>query len=165
MRMILIGIAFGILNVLFFAYVMNPLMTGAKEDEVAVNTYVLNFFVGWVFFSAWFLTRADEEWKKTQEAVSKNDKDAFLLEAPKQIALSIHVLYVLVSALVLFSFHLFHIESTLVLVEIQFGVGFFVAMMYQVLFDLDDPLNGIINIQGTIPPDWLQELKKLTQKA
>ena len=63
--MLLIGIAAGVLNVLLFTFVMNPLTTGGKADEIAVNTYVVDFFVGWVFFSAWFLARADEELKRT----------------------------------------------------------------------------------------------------
>jgi len=36
--MLLIGIAAGVLNVLLFTFVMNPLTTGGKADEIAVNT-------------------------------------------------------------------------------------------------------------------------------
>src|SRR5215467_9266803 len=122
--MLLIGIVAGIANVLFFLYVMNPLTADAKEAEVAVSTYVINLFVGWVFFSAWFLARADDELKKVEEAVHRGDKRTFLIEAPKVIALSIRILYVLISVLVVLSFHLFHLDSTLVTSEIQFGVGF-----------------------------------------
>src|SRR5438105_11320885 len=112
--MLLIGIAAGVLNVLLFTLVMNPLTAGGKADEIAVNTYAVDFFVGWVFFSAWFLARADEELKKVEEAVHKVDRETFLIEVPKRIALSIRVLYVLISALAILSFHLFHIESLLV---------------------------------------------------
>ena len=158
-KMVAKGVGLGLLNILFFALVMNNLTLGAKNDEVAVNTYVLNFFVGWVFFSAWFLTKADDEWKKVAEAVVKNDFEAFRVEAPKQIALSIRVLYLAISTLVVLSFHLFHIESTLVLVEIQFGVGFLVATTIMVLWDLDDPIKGVINV-ADIPEDWVKKLKK-----
>lgn len=158
--MLLIGIAVGIINALFFIYVMNPLTAGGKEDEVAVNTYVINFFVGWVFFSAWFLARADDELKKVEEAVYKQDKEAFMVEAPKQIAMSIRVLYLLISALVILSFHLFHMESLLITSEIQFGVGFLVVMTALVLWDLDDPTSGAIAAPG-IPPEWLQELRAM----
>ena len=48
--MLLIDIAAGVLNVLLFTFVMNALTTGGKADEIAVNTYVEDFFVGWVFF-------------------------------------------------------------------------------------------------------------------
>jgi hypothetical protein len=38
--------------VLLFTFVMNPLNAGGKADEIAVNTYVVDFLVSWVFFSA-----------------------------------------------------------------------------------------------------------------
>jgi hypothetical protein len=155
--MILTGIAAGLVNVAFYAWVMHPLLGEVGKDEVAVSTYSINFFVGWVFFSAWFLSKADEEWKKTQEAVHKNDKDLFLLEAPKRIAPSIRVLYLLISVLVVLSFHLFRVESDLVRIEIQFGVGFLVSMTILVLWDLDDPIGGVIGVPN-IPAEWQNEL-------
>ena len=34
-------------------------------------------FVGCVFFSAWLLTRAEDEFKKIEEAIYRGEKDAF----------------------------------------------------------------------------------------
>lgn len=158
--MLIIGIVAGILNVLLFLFVMNPLLDAAKEDEVAVNSYVVDFFVGWVFFSAWFLARADDELKKVEEAVHKKDKEAFLVAAPKRIALSIRILFLLISALVILSFHLFHIESVLIASEIEFGVGFLVVTTALVLWDLDSPIGGAISVSH-IPPEWMAELDAL----
>jgi hypothetical protein len=158
-RMLGIGLLGGIINTLFFLFVMNPLTADAKGEEVAVSTYSINFFVGWVFFSAWFLARADDELKKVEEAVHRGDKETFLIEAPKQIALSIRILYLLISALVVLSFHLFHIESLLVTAEIQFGVGFLVVTTALVLWDLDEPIGGAIAVHG-IPEEWLEELRE-----
>jgi len=159
LKLILKGVVAGIINVLFFALIMNGVTNGGKTDEVAVNTYVLNFFVGWVFFSAWFLAKSDDEWKKVAEAVAKRSVNDFLIEAPKRIAPSIRVLYLIISVLVLLSFHLFHITSSLVLVEIQFGVGFLIVTTILVLWDLDDPIGGVINVPG-IPEDWLKKLPR-----
>src|SRR5438309_2207772 len=155
----LIGIAAGVLNVLFFMFVMNQLTAGGKADEIAVNTYVVDFFVGWVFFSAWFLARADDELKKAEEAVQKADRETFLVEVPKRIASSIRLLYLVISVLVILSFHLFHIESLLVSSEIQFGVGFLVVTTILVLWDLDDPLEGTIKV-SSVPEEWLSELRQ-----
>jgi hypothetical protein len=120
---------------------------------------VVDFFVGWVFFSAWFLARADDELKKVEEAITKANRDTFLVEVPKRIAPSIRVLYLLIPALVVLSFHLFHIESSLVSGEIQFGVGFLVVATILVLWDLLDPLDGVIKVSG-VPEDWLGELRQ-----
>jgi hypothetical protein len=157
--MTLEGIGAGILNVLVFILVFDPLVAGSKADEVAVSTYSINFFVGWVFFSAWFLSKADEEWKKAAEAVAKLDRATFMLEAPKRIAPSIRVLYLLISLLVVLSFHMFHLENPVIMFETQFGVGFLVATTIMVLWDLDDPIGGVINIPD-IPAEWVKELEK-----
>ncbi len=161
---LLIGIAAGVINVLFFIFVMRPILGEGKNDEVAVSTYVINLFVGWVFFSAWFLARADEELKKVEEAVHRGDKEAFLIEAPKVIALSIRILYLLISALVVLSFHLFSLENALITAEIQFGVGFLVVTTAIFLWDLDEPIGGAIGISG-VPEEWLQELRMRQKKA
>ncbi len=161
---LLIGIAAGIINVLFFQFVMQPLTEGAQADEVAVSTYVINLFVGWVFFSAWFLARADDELKKVEDAIHRGDKQTFLIEAPKEIALSIRLLYLLISALVILSFHLFHLESQLITGEVQFGVGFLVVITAIFLWDLDNPIGGAVGVTDA-PEDWLQELRELKKSG
>src|SRR5579862_4348700 len=129
-------------------------------DDVAVSTYAINLFVGWVFFSAWFLSRADDELKKVEDAVHRGDKETFMIEAPKQIALSIRILYLLIAALVVLSFHLFHLNSTLVTAELQFGIGFLVVITAIFLWDLDEPIGGAIGVHG-VPQEWLDELNAL----
>src|SRR5215510_7450035 len=69
----LIGAVAGILNIFFYIFVMYPLTEHA--DEVTISTYAINLFVGWALFSAWFLVRADEEWKKVAESVVKGDRE------------------------------------------------------------------------------------------
>ena len=58
---LLIGLVAGVLNVVLHDLVMEPWIQARAEDEVVVSTYVLNLFVGWIFFSAWFLARADDD--------------------------------------------------------------------------------------------------------
>ena len=152
-KLVAVGAGVGLVNAAFFANVMNGIVGETGQDEVAISTYAINFFVGWVFFSAWFLAKADEEWKKVADAVSRSNREEFMIEAPKRIAISIRILYLLISLLVVLSFHLFRIESGLVLFEIQFGVGFLVMMTILVLWDLDDPVDGVINVPR-IPAEW-----------
>ena len=142
---------------------MEPFTGAGKEDEVAVSTYVINLFVGWVFFSAWFLARADDELKKVEEAIHRGEKESFRVEAPKVIALSIRILYLLICTLVVLSFHLFTRQNTLITAEIQFGVGFLVVTTALFLWDLDAPIGGAIGVSG-IPGEWLQDLRALKQK-
>jgi hypothetical protein len=149
------GILAGVINAIVFELIMNDMTSGTKPDEVAINTYVLNLFVGWLFFSALFLSKADDEWKKVAEAVHTGNRSSFDIEAPKRTALTIQLFYLITSVLVILSFHLFHISSALVRTEIQFGVGFLVVMTVLVLHDLDDPVTGVIRVPG-IPEHWKQ---------
>lgn len=157
--MIFWSLAAGLLNLILFATIINPFNKTVKADEVAANTFTLNLFVVWALFTVWFLAKADEEWKKTAEAVNQGNRETFLVEAPKRIALSIRVLYIIISLWVIVSFYLFHIESALVMGVIEVGVGFVIALAIQFLWDLDDPISGAVNVSG-IPQDWIAELKK-----
>jgi hypothetical protein len=156
--MVLIGIAAGIANTLFYLAVTRPLVDHHKLDEVAINTYVVNFFVGWLFFSAWFLARGDEEFKKVGEAVVRGDREGFLVEAPKKLPTTIRVLYLIISIMSIIGFHLFPIENPLVTFEVQFGVAFFVVMAMLVLFDIDEPIGGVISVHN-VPAEWLEALR------
>ena len=158
-KMILLAAAGGAVNILAYYAIFANINEATKADETALNNYGNIAFVFWVLFSAWFLAGADTEWKECAKAVRAGDKETFHLEAPKRIAPSIRVLYLFVSLVALASFHMFHLSSTLVKLEMHFGLGFLVILAIQVLWDLDDPVKGIINIPN-IPPEWLEELEK-----
>lgn len=152
--LVLVGIGGGIVNVLLLPLVIGPINAGAKADEVAISTYAINFFVGWVFFSAWFLARADEEWKAVAEAALRGDLAAFLVAEHKRIPVSIRALHLIISVLTILAFHLFEIESPLIHAIVQFGVGFLVLTTIAVLWDLDEPVGGAIGVPD-IPPAWV----------
>jgi hypothetical protein len=65
----------------------------------------------------------------------------------------------LISALVVLSFHIFHLKSLLITSEIQFGVGFLVVTTALFLWDLDEPIGGAIGVTD-VPEEWLQELRE-----
>ncbi len=162
--MLLVAVAAGLINVLVFLMVTNPLMEESKGDEVGVSAYASTFFIGWVFFSAWFLARADEELKKVEAAVRQGDQATFLREAQKRMALSIRLLYLIISALTILSFHFFHLGSLLISSEILFGVGFLVSITVLFLWDLDAPVGGAIAAPD-IPAEWVQALRAQEQAA
>lgn len=147
----------GIVSFIFFWYFVNPYNADFKTGEIAVNTYALNIFVGWTFFSAFLLLRADEEWKKVDETVTHKNFKQFLVEASKKMAPTVKMTYLIISAFVVISFYLFHYESIILAILITFSISFLVAMAAMVLFDLDEPIEGLINVPN-IPKDWLTKL-------
>jgi hypothetical protein len=147
--------AVGVADALVAGLLINPHTAGFKADEVAAGTVAVNLYVAWVFFSGWFLLRADEEWKRVDEAVIRGDRATFLVEAPKRMPVSIRALYLLICILAVLSAHLFHFESWAVLIAAQFGGTFLVALTVQVLWDLDNPLSGVVRVPD-IPSDWLE---------
>lgn len=144
----------GVADALIAGFVVNPHTDGLKADEVAAGTVAVNLYVAWVFFSGWFLVRADEEWKRVDEAVVRSDRETFLVEAPKRMPVSIRALYLLICVLAVLSAHLFHFDSWAVLIAAHFGGTFLVALTVQVLWDLDNPLGGVVRVPG-VPPEWV----------
>ena len=154
---------FGIASFVFFLIFINPYNADFKSAEVAVNTYALNIFVGWTFFSAFLLLRADEEWKRVDEAIRENNFKRFKIEIAKKMAISVKVTYLIISAFVVFSYYLFHYESMVLAFVIVFGTSFIVGLMKIVLWDLDTPIDGLINVED-IPKSWLQKMKSSARK-
>jgi len=151
------ALVFGIFSFALFWYFINPYNANFKTGEIAVNTYALNIFVGWTFFSAFLLLRADEEWKKVDETVTHKNFKQFLVEASKKMAPTVKMTYLIISAFVVISFYLFHYESAILAFLIIFSISFLVAMTAMVLFDLDEPIEGLINVPN-IPEEWLKKL-------
>ena len=70
-------LALAILSTVIFVFVINPVNAIFKVAEVAISIYVQMVFLAWIFFSAFLLVRADEEWKKTDEAVRRKNFEQF----------------------------------------------------------------------------------------
>ena len=124
-----------------------------------MNTYGNVVFVIWALLTAWLLVESGGEWKKTTETVQQNDKDAFLLQAPKRIAPTFWTLHYVISIFAVMAFWLFHYGSIITLGVVNFGVAFLVALAIYVLKDIDDPITGVINV-ADIPDEWRKELEK-----
>lgn len=149
----------GIVNALFVAFIINPYSGSLKPDEGVLNTFGQADLVFLALFNAWLLLESYGEWKQTKEAVQKRNKRAFLLEAPKRIAPTYWALDFVISALAVMTFWLYHYSSPVTLGYANFGIAFLVALAITVLKDIDDPITGVINVEG-IPPKWLDELEK-----
>jgi hypothetical protein len=153
------AILLGILSFIFFWLFINPYNIDFKISEAAINTYALNTFVAWTFFSVFLLIRSDEEWKKTYEAVREHNFKKFSIEAPKKIAASVKLIYLTICILVVTSYYLFHFESTVLAFVIIFGTSFIVVLTKNTLWDLDNPLQGLINVPN-IPKEWIKKVER-----
>ena len=152
-------LALAVLSTVIFVFVINPVNAIFKVAEVAISIYVQMVFLAWIFFSAFLLVRADEEWKKTDEAVRKKNFEQFKIEAPKKIPVSAVMVYLVIVFLAATSFYLFHFEYALLGAIILFGITFIVCLTTFVIFDLDDPTKGLINVEN-IPKDWIEKVKR-----
>ena len=157
------GILFSLLSFAFFWYLINPYNANFKTAEVAVNTYALNVFVSWTFFGAFLLLRADEEWKKVDETITENNLKKFLIEGSKEMAASVKIVYYIISFLVVTSYYFFHYESGIIAFAVIFGTSFLVAIAVMVLMDLDNPIEGLINVPN-IPKEWIEKLNQHKEK-
>lgn len=158
-KMLGMAAGIGVVNVLLAAYIINPLTVSTKADEAALNTYGNVVFVIWALLTAWLLVESGSEWKDTKDAVKRHDEEAFMTQIRKRIALSFWVLHGVMSLFAIAAFHLFHYSSPIAMSMIHFGVAFLVALAIEVLADIDDPITGVINVEG-IPNEWFDRIKK-----
>ena len=152
-------IAFGLLSFLLFWQGIHPhTPIEFKSHESLINTYALNMFVGWLFFSAFLLMRADEEWKKTDSAVRSKNFEKFKIEAPKLVALSVRITHAITGIMAITAFYLFYYTSLALGFVLVFGTSFLVAITTLTLWDLDDPLDGLIQVKN-VPAAWMKAVK------
>lgn len=146
---IAISIAAGIFNSAISYFIINHYTSIA--NETALNT--LGGFVGTLFALVYtfLLVETGIEWKATRDA---KDKETFLAEANKRMPVSFWYAMGVVTFFLMGVYHLFHYESSLVLIATHFMLGFVIALLIQILKDLDDPITGVINVN--VPPEWLK---------
>lgn len=160
-KWLVLSVAFALVNVFLFIAVTNPL--SIKADEVAANTGALNLFVGFIFASTFLFWIAGEEFKAVATAVSTNDKETFLREAPKRIHLGYWIFYGAIVGFTILSLHQFKIESPMVIFVMEFGIPFVIATALLVIVDMDDPITGVISVAG-IKKEWIDELERRDEK-
>ncbi|MEK6962843.1 MAG: hypothetical protein AABX70_00345 [Nanoarchaeota archaeon] len=153
-------ILFGLLSFLLLWYIIHPQTPiEFKSHESLINTYALNMFVGWLFFSAFLLMRADEEWKKTDSAVRSKNFEKFKAEAPKMIAFSVRITHAITGIMAITAFYLFYYTNIVLAFVLVFGTSFLVTITTLTLWDLDDPLDGMIQVEN-VPANWMKAIKK-----
>jgi hypothetical protein len=155
--MLAIALVVGLGNWAFFDQEVNPRNRATDENGDALGMYVQALMLIWSIVSGWLLYRVDEESSKVAEAVAEGDLKTFRREASKRIALTVRLLHLALSLLFIHSFHLFHIGNRVTSFEIQAGIGFLVSLTVLFIWDLDDPLHGVLNVAG-IPPEWREQL-------
>jgi hypothetical protein len=151
--MLVIALAVGLGNWLVFEGGINERNREASENTDAIGMYVQALMLIWSIVSGWLLYRVDDASTKVAQAVADDDLGAFLHEATRRIALTVRLLHLLLSVLFIHSFHLYHIDGRFTSLEVQAGIGFLVTLTVLFIWDLDDPLHGVINV-ANIPSEW-----------
>lgn len=149
---IAISTAAGILNSVISVFLINPHTVIA--DVTVLNT--LGGFVGTLvaLVYTFLLVETGGEWKAARDA---KDVDTFVIETKKRMPNSFWYAMGVVTFFLFVVYHLFHYESLIVLIPTHFILGFSIALLIQILVDLDDPATGVINVN--VPQEWLEALK------
>lgn len=155
-KLLLKAVAFAFVALAIFYFFINLHTT--KEDEAVMVGIFQVIMVVWALLSAFLYARADEEWKKVQTAVLTDDQKTFLVEAPKRIPATFQTLYGVVSAIAVIAGWGFHLASPVVFVSLGL-FNFLVGFLYLIIRDLDDPIEGVVNVED-VPAEWLKKLEK-----
>lgn len=142
----------GMVNVAINYYLVNPHTTAT--NETALNTLGGLVCTLFALVYAFVLAETGSEWKATRDAIRDGNKETFLKEVTKRMPGSFWLAVVFVSLCVVVIYHLFHYDSTFILIATHMMVGMIIMLLLQILQDLDDPITGVINVDE-IPTDWL----------
>lgn len=153
-----IGIAFigGLANYFFFKGLVNPYNEAVVGDQTQVSYFFSGALTLWALLAVWMALRADEEFKKAQEAKERKNFKAFRIEADKRLPVPLWIIYALSAFLTIRAFHLYHFTAAATM-EIQFWWPVLVIVVSMLIKDLDgNPTTGVITMDA--PKKWVERL-------
>lgn len=118
-------------------------MAGATIAFLAI-AYAL--FAGFLFVTVW------GQWNAVEDAVRTKNLEKFTELKDKRIPPTVKFLLVIFSALLVGAFFLLSFQHLLTGSFAIFSVSLVVSLYWAVIMDLDDPFNGIWNVE--VPSDW-----------
>ena len=74
------------------------------------------------------------------------------------IALSVQITHIVTGVLAITAFYLFYYVNIALAFVLIFGTSFVIAITTLTLWDLDDPLEGLIQVDN-VPPAWRKAIK------
>jgi hypothetical protein len=141
-----------------------PFTERMKHDEDAMASGTINTIgIIYAILAGFVLTRVWDEWSVIDRARRTNNFDLFAQYKDLRVPHAIKFLLGVFSLALTASFFFISFSSLLTGAFTMFTVPFLLMVYAEVANDLDDPLNGICNINH-IPEEWKKRLRAMEEK-
>lgn len=125
-------------------------------DEPIVNAILPGLFGAHVFISGLMIIRESDDIRKMKRAIRDNDKATFIEIAEDSIPLPMkYILFTTANLIQAWTISL-HYEIYWTGFAAVYSVGYMLALMWEIIADFDDPINGVWVIKG-VPSEWIKE--------
>jgi hypothetical protein len=122
------------------------------DTDLMTSGTITTLGIFYALAAAFILSTVWEQFLHVQDAVRMRDKHQFLKHKDKRIPLPIKVLLFLFSAMLLGAVVILPFHSVVNGIYSVFTVSLAIAINWGVIMDLDDPFEGIWNVE--IPKEW-----------
>lgn len=130
--------------------------SSARADEPVVNAILPGLFGAHVFIAGFMMIRESDDIRKMKRAVREGDKTTFIEIAEDSIPLPMrYILFISASIITGWTTSL-HYELYWTGFASVCSVGYILSLIWEIIADFDDPVNGMWVIKG-VPPEWIQE--------
>lgn len=127
-----------------------------QADEPIVNAILPGLFVAHVFIAGMMMTRESDDIRKMKRAIREGDKATFIEIAEDSIPLPMKYVLFATANLVQAWTSSLHYDLYWTGFASVYSVGYMLALIWEIIADFDDPINGVWVIKG-VPAEWIRE--------
>ncbi len=128
----------------------------ARADEPIVNAILPGLFGVHVFIAGFMIIRESDDIRKMKRAVRQADKATFIEVAEDAIPAPMrYILFITANLIQGWTISL-HYDIYWTGFASVYSVGYMLALIWEIVADFDDPVNGIWVIKG-VPDEWIKD--------
>jgi len=136
-----------------FLYV-NGWHSTSRADEPIVNAILPGLFTAHVFIAGFMFMRESDDMRKMKTAIRSGDQKAFTEIVEDTIPTPMkYVLFMTANIIQGWTISLNYDIYWTGLAAV-YSVGYILSLIWEIIADFDDPINGVWVIKG-VPPDWI----------
>ncbi len=133
--------------------------TFKEDDDLFSSGTIATLGIFYSFVAVFILNKVWGQLIDSQNAVSAKDSETFFRIQETRIPGTIKLVLLIFSFFLVGAFFLANFKSFLGGLYSVSVITFILALHWEVMIDLDDPIKGVWNVER-IPEKWLEELKK-----
>ena len=128
----------------------------ASADEPIVNAILPGLFSAHVFIAGLMIIHESDDMRKMKRAVREKNKEAFIEIAEDAVPTPMRYILFMTGNLILAWTMSLHYELYWTGFASVYSVGYILTLIWEIIADFDDPINGIWVIKG-VSAEWVRD--------